>query len=164
MGKSLDIKHQYIMLYHVKSVRTTTSTAPLHTWLWPRRLWRRTHINFASPLQIVYFYQQYCTFKIAGSKENVCQYYFFKTCLFLTYRLSKQLVTDIGPQFFSQEFSSFTKINRIKCIKIFPHHPASNEAMERLVQTFEKLMTTKLQKGVLVSQQSYEFLIGPLYI
>ena len=68
------------------------------------------------------------------------------------------------PTIFSQEFSSFTKINRIKLIKIFPHHPASNEAMERLVQTFEKLMTTKFQKGVSVSQQSYEFLIGPLCI
>ena len=79
------------------------------------------------------------------------------------FQLSKQLVTDIGPQF-SQEFSSFTKINRIKCIKIFRHHPASNGDMEKLVQTFKKVMTTKLQKRVSVSQQSYEFLIGPLCI
>ena len=81
-------------------------------------------------------------------------------CLFTMYGLPEQLVTDNGPQFVSQEFSSFMKVNGIKHIKMSPYHPASNGVVERFVQTFKNAMTTKLHKGVSVSQQLASFLLS----
>ena len=80
--------------------------------------------------------------------------------LFAAYGLPEQLVWDNGPQFVSQEFSNFMKLNGIKHIKTSPYHPASNGAVERLVQTFKKAMTAKSQKIVTVSQQLSSFLLS----
>ena len=56
--------------------------------------------------------------------------------LFISYALSEQMVTDNGPQFISEEFAIFVKVNGVKHIKSSPYHPATNGALERLVQTF----------------------------
>ena len=56
--------------------------------------------------------------------------------LFATYGLPEQVVTDNGPTiYFTQKFLPFMKLNGIKHIKSSPCQPASNEAVERLVQT-----------------------------
>ena len=52
--------------------------------------------------------------------------------LFAAYGLPEQVVTNNEPQFVSQEFANFIKLNGIKHIKIVPYHPASNGAVERL--------------------------------
>ena len=43
---------------------------------------------------------------------------------------------DNGPQFISEEFAIFVEVNGVKHIKSSPYHPATNGALERLVQTF----------------------------
>ena len=72
--------------------------------------------------------------------------------LFAAYGLPEQVVTDNGPQFVCKDFANFVKLNGIKHIKTSPYHPASNGAVERLVQTFKKAMMSKVQKGVTISQ------------
>ena len=69
-------------------------------------------------------------------------------------------MTDNGPQFVSQDFANFMKLNGIKHIKTLPYHPASNGAVERLVQTFKKAMISKVQKGVTISQMLFSFLLS----
>ena len=56
------------------------------------------------------------------------------------YGLPEQIVSDNGPQFFSKEFATFTKMNGIKHIKSAPYHLVMNGSAERLVQTFKKAM------------------------
>ena len=54
--------------------------------------------------------------------------------LFAAYRLPEQLVSDNGPQFVSDDFTTFMKMNGIKHIRSSPYHPSSNGAAERFVQ------------------------------
>ena len=56
--------------------------------------------------------------------------------LFASYALREQMVTGNGPQFISEEFAIFVKVNGVKHIKSSAYHPATNGALERLVQTF----------------------------
>ena len=60
--------------------------------------------------------------------------------MFAAHGLPQQFVSDNGPQFISEEFASFMKSNGIKHIRCAPYHPASNGAVERLVQTFKKAL------------------------
>jgi len=77
--------------------------------------------------------------------------------LFLACSLPEQLVSDNGPQFVSQAFDLFIKINGIKHIRTLPYHPVSNGAAERLVQTFKKAMITE---GASKLQQIVSFLLS----
>ena len=54
--------------------------------------------------------------------------------LFAAYGLPEQLVSDNGPQFISDDFTTFMKMNGIKHIRSSPYHPSSNGAAERFVQ------------------------------
>ncbi len=47
-------------------------------------------------------------------------------CLFAAYGLPQQIMSDNGPQFVSEEFSSFLKANGVKHTRCAPYHPASN--------------------------------------
>ena len=67
--------------------------------------------------------------------------------LFSAYGLPLQLVSDNGPQFISEDFAHFMKSNDIKHIHCAPYHPASNGAVECLVQTFKKAMKTAKEYG-----------------
>ena len=60
--------------------------------------------------------------------------------LFAAYGLPEQLVSDNGPQFLSNDFATFVKMNGIKHIRCSPYHPSSNGVAERFVQTFKKAM------------------------
>ena len=60
--------------------------------------------------------------------------------MFAAYGLPAQLVSDNGSQFTAEQFANFMQVNGIKHIKYAPFHPASNSAVERLVQTFKKAM------------------------
>jgi len=65
--------------------------------------------------------------------------------LFAACGLSEQLVSDNGPQFVSDEFATFMKMNGIKHICCAPYHPSSNGAAERFVQTFKKVMKAPVE-------------------
>ena len=60
--------------------------------------------------------------------------------LFASYGLLEQMVRDNGPQFISEELVIFVKANGVKHIKSSPYHPATNGAVERLVQACKKSM------------------------
>ena len=55
--------------------------------------------------------------------------------LFAQFGLPKQLVSDNGPQFVSEEFGEFFKAHGVKHLRSTPHHPATNGAVEWLVRT-----------------------------
>ena len=58
--------------------------------------------------------------------------------MFSHYGLPDQLVRDNGPQFISNEFSQFMRLNSIEHSLVAPYHPRSNGQAERFVQTFKQ--------------------------
>ena len=58
--------------------------------------------------------------------------------IFAAHGLPEQIVTDNGPQFTSDDFAKFAKLNGIKHIHTAPYHPASNGLAERFVQSFKQ--------------------------
>ena len=67
--------------------------------------------------------------------------------LFSHYGLPRQIVSDNGAQFTSSEFAEFVQSNGIKHTCTAPYHPASNGAVERLVQSFKQAMKASLSSG-----------------
>ena len=63
-------------------------------------------------------------------------------CLFASYGLPEQLVSDNGPQFVSNEFRVFLKSNRVKHIRSAPYHHSSNDLAERFMRTFKGALRT----------------------
>lgn len=60
--------------------------------------------------------------------------------LFATYGLPRQVVSDNGPQFTSDEFRMFLECNRVKHIKSSPYHPSTNGAAERFIRTLKRAL------------------------
>jgi len=83
--------------------------------------------------------------------------------LFAAYGLPEQLVSDNGPQFVSDEFATFMKMNGIKHIRCAPYHPSSNSAAERFVQTFKKAMKASRDSPLYFSHRLSNFLFTYRY-
>ena len=79
--------------------------------------------------------------------------------MFAAYGLPTQLVSDNGPQFTSEEFASFMQANGIKHTRCAPYHPASNGAVECLVQTFKKAMKSYKDASSDTQQSLASFLL-----
>ena len=114
------------------------AVAPLHPWVWPAKPWQRIHIDFAGPFQgrnffiVVDAHSKWpevfeMTSTTAAKTIGVLRH------LFLSHGLPEQVVSDNGPQFISEDFSTFMKSNAIKHIRCAPYHPSSNGAAERFV-------------------------------
>ena len=79
--------------------------------------------------------------------------------IFAQYGLPEQLVSDNGPQFTSDEFKHFMRSNGMKHIRCTPYHPASNRAVERLVQTFKQAMKAGRLDGLSTEHRLHNFLL-----
>ena len=146
------------------SVKQAPPLAPLHTWSWPQKLWQRVHIDFAGPfLNKMYFIAVDAHSKWPEIFE-MAQTSTTKTIsilrhLFAKYRLPQQIVSDNGPQFTSEEFSRFLRLNGIKHIRPAPYHPASNGQVERLVRTFKQTMKAGERDGLSAQHRLENFLL-----
>ena len=79
--------------------------------------------------------------------------------LFASFGLLEQLVSDNGPQFTSDVFQEFCKLNGIKHIRCSPYHPSSNGLAERFVRTFKEAMKVGTQDGRPFQQRLSNFLL-----
>ena len=59
---------------------------------------------------------------------------------FTSFGLPEQIVSDNSLQFVAHEFAKFLRVDGVKLIRVVPYHPSSNEAVERLVQSFKQCM------------------------
>ena len=67
--------------------------------------------------------------------------------MFAAYGLQNQIVSHNGPQFISDDFATFTKMNGIKHIRSAPYHPASNSLAERFVQSLKQAPKASQKDG-----------------
>ena len=72
------------------------------------------------------------SWNITDSTVNTLKYWFSK------YGLPKQIVTDHGSQFTSEDFKCFCKMNDIKYILSAPYHQSSNGQAKRFVEKITK--------------------------
>ena len=79
--------------------------------------------------------------------------------IFSVFGLPEQVVTDNGPQFVSEEFSTFLRNNGIRHFKSAPYHPSTNGAAERLVQTFKNAIKKGKQDGLSSQHSLSNFLL-----
>jgi len=147
-----------------QSVKNAPIKAPLHPWAWPTVPWQRVHVDFAGPFAGKMFllvvdahskWPEVCIMSTTTASKTVT----VLREIFARYGLPQQLVSDNGPQFVAEEFSLFLKLNGVKHIRCAPYHPASNGAVERMVQTMKQSLKAGLIQGVPVEQSLTKFLL-----
>ncbi|KAG7294695.1 hypothetical protein JYU34_022957 [Plutella xylostella] len=133
-------------------------------WPWPDRPWSRLHLDFLGPIEgsTYLVLVDACSKWIEIWKMNSTSARNVIAKLresFARFGLAKQIVTDNGPPFSSNEFIQFLTNNGIKSIHSAPYHPASNGAAENAVRTCKKVIKKALIQGVDVETALCRFLL-----
>lgn len=133
------------------SVSNSPAVAPLQPWAWPTHVWERLHVDYAE-------LDKQHLFIVIDSNSKWLEVFPMSTTtaektidilrsLFARYGLPKEIVSDNGPQFTSEDFHKFTSQNGIKHTRVPPYHPASNGAAERSVQIVKKALVKQMLDG-----------------
>ena len=148
-----------------QSVRSSPPVAPLHPWSWPTRPWQRIHVDYAGPFRgrnfliVVDAHSKWPEVIPMVSTTSSATIHELR-CLFSSFGLPEQLVSDNGPQFTADEFKEFLKANHVKHIRSTPYHPSSNGAAERFVRTFKQALRTGHHPELTFHQQLMSFLLS----
>jgi len=129
--------------------RNDPPAAPIHLWEEPNNVWDRVHVDYAGP-----FHNRMWLILVdakSGWPEviEMTSVTSAKTIealreIFGRFGLPRQIVSDNGRQFTSEEFEDFCKRNGVRHSLSSPYHPRSNGAAERFVQTFKNGVKTGL--------------------
>ncbi|XP_052771110.1 uncharacterized protein K02A2.6-like [Mya arenaria] len=140
--------------------RPSPKESPIHPWEFPKKPWSRVHIDFAGPfmgymyLVLVDAYSKWPIVKImkkttAGHTIDVLR------AIFADYGVCDELVSDNGPQFVSEEFRHFLRMNGVKQTFSAPYHPRTNGLAEKFVQTLKQaLKAAKHDQGTIAIKVS----------
>ena len=126
---------------------------PLHPWSWPSAPWERIHVDFCGPIDgkmlfvVVDAYSKWPEIYPLSSTTTSKTITILRE-LFARYGIPRQLVSDNGSQFTSDEFNQFISSNGIRHIHTSPYHPSSNGAAERMVQTVKRAINSSKQEGL----------------
>lgn len=127
----------------------------LHPWELPDGLWRRIHLDFTGPVEgkmLLIVMDAFSKWpEVVLMKDTTAESMIegIRT-LFARWGLPVQIATDNGPQFSSQCFERFLKLNGIKHTKISPNHPAINGLAERFVQTLKQAIKASRNEAKLL--------------
>ena len=99
--------------------KNTPPKAPLHPWAWPTAPWLRVHVDFAGPiwgkmLMVVTDAHSKWPEVIVMTSTTAGRTIAELRNLFARYGIPEQVVTDNGPQFASEEFGEFMRMNGVK--------------------------------------------------
>ena len=139
-------------------------TAPLHPWEWPSAPNERLHIDFAGPFMNILF------IVIIDAHSKWPEVFPMKSMttgltidilrsLFARSGIPKQIVTDNGAQFTSDEFRAFVTANGIKYFRSAPYHPATNGLAERFVQTLKQSLRAMSSQPISLNVKLANFLL-----
>ena len=79
--------------------------------------------------------------------------------LFAMFGIPEQIVSDNGPQFTSEAFALFMKMNGVRHTRSAPYHPATNGLAERFVQSLTHGLKVSLSSGLSLSRRLRNFLL-----
>ncbi|XP_049886412.1 uncharacterized protein K02A2.6-like [Pectinophora gossypiella] len=139
--------------------------APPQPWKWPQRPYERVHIDFLGPL----YGETYLVTVDARSKwiEVFKMQRTSAECTIKKLReswarwgLPKQVVSDNGPPFTSEEFNNFLRRNGICHSFSPPYHPASNGAAENAVKIIKNVIKKAKLTNVDVDTAILRFLLN----
>ena len=147
-----------------QSTRNIPAKAPLHPWAWCATPWERVHIDFAGPFLGKMLFVAIDTHSKWPEVAAMTTTTTSKTIavlreVFARNGIPRQIVSDNGPQFTSDEFSYFMKSNGIRHIRTSPYHPSSNGAAERFVQTVKKTLLAEHRTGIPLERAIATFLL-----
>ena len=117
----------------------------VHPWECPSTSWIRVRVDHAGPFLGKYYFipvdvfSQWIEVDIVDSTSATSTINLLHK-IFSTHGLPKQLVSDNGPAFTSNEFRIFIEKNGIRHYLTSPYHPRSNGLAEQVVQTFKSAM------------------------
>ena len=138
--------------------------ASSHPWEWPSAPWERIHIDFAGPFMgHMYFIavdahskwpEVHVMNSITASKTiDILRQIFGRS------GVVKQIISDNGRTFTSEEFQTFCRNNGIIHKTSAPWHPATQGLVERFVQTFKLAMKSASTDGGSLHQKINSFLL-----
>jgi len=124
-----------------QQVRKPPAAAPLAPWMWPSNPWHCIHIDFAEDEKRHYFILVDAHSRWPGifymlRNTTAASMITILRELFAKYGMPVHCVSDNRPQFRSEEFTHFLKMNGVKHVRVAPYHAASNGLAERMVQSF----------------------------
>ena len=147
-----------------QQVRKPPAVAPLAPWMWPSNPWHRVHVDYAEDenghyLIIVDAHSRWPEIFFMARNTSAKATITILRELFAKYGLPVHCVSDNGPQFRSEEFAHFLKMNGVKHIRVAPYHAARNGLAERMVQSFKNHMKTCKGSKLSVQQRIGNFLL-----
>lgn len=144
--------------------RINEAEVPLYSWNIPDGPWERVHVDFAGPFQGKQWFILVDAFskwvEVIPMKKITSERLINKLReLFARYGVPKQLVSDNGPSFTSNEFQQFMNGNGVRHIRSTPYHPKTNGLAERFVRTFKQRFLSTKYDEVSESLKLQRFLI-----
>ena len=130
---------------------------PLLLWPWASSPWQRIHMDFCEIdkqmfLIVVDSHSKWLEVFPMNSTTATATVNLLRS-LFASQGLALEVVTDNGPQFISEEFKRFLRLNGVKHTLCPPYHPASNGLAERYVKTFKDIFR-KMSSGTVSEKVS----------
>ena len=116
---------------------------PLKPLEWPAHTWDRLHMDVAGPIDdqmILVVVDAHTEWPETVVMHRATSTPTIKACqlLFSRFGIPKEIVTDNGSQFVSQEFTQFLKVLGVKHTPVTTYHPQSNGEAERMVRTIKE--------------------------
>ncbi|KAG6451048.1 hypothetical protein O3G_MSEX006918 [Manduca sexta] len=135
-----------------------------HSWPWPSRPWSRLHIDFLGPIAgLTYLVVvDSCSkwIEAINMKSTTSQAVIVVLRdIWSRFGIPRQLVSDNGTSFSSEEFKTFLKKNGVEQIFSAPYHPASNGAAENAVKICKRVIKKALKQNLNVDVALCRFLL-----
>lgn len=140
-----------------QELQSSPEKASLISWTPTGNVWSRIHVDFAGPIEDVYFFIVIDSLskwvEVFTTKQITSSFVIKKMReLFCRYGLIDTLVSDNGRQFTSNEFKYFLEQNNIRQVLTAPGHPATNGQAENFVKTLKKINLCEFKR-----KQRYRF-------
>ena len=139
--------------------------APLHPWEWATAPWQRIHIDYVGPFQnsmflvVVDAHSKWLEVIPVSSTTSSSTIEVLRD-LFARFGIPRQIVTDNGAQFVSEEFQAFGRSNSIRHLTSAPYHSATNGLAERAVQTSKQALRAMSESSKPVKEKLAKFVIA----